>query len=222
MLSRTAPRVTPGSSPGAGTGHTSRPTGNAQYAADFSDPPRGTKQATITQTDSDPLCPYRPKETSEPRVIRASPNPPTREVRLQSTTKAKRVKDARRSVPMNVCVPKRCAGCRNELQQCRSAQEVHNCSKDKTTTGPMPVRGVHAARRDATVRGPRSPASRGAALERPILLEVSSKRPHLGDFGPRTRTGRHRPGPGRTATQHTRQWSGAALHTAHPTAPDER
>ena len=36
-------------------------------------------------------------------------------------------------------------------------------------------RGIHATQRDATVRGPRSPADRGAALERPILLEVSSK-----------------------------------------------
>ena len=74
-----------------------------------------------------------------------------------------------------------------------------------------PVRRVHATRRDAAVGGPRSPAERGAALERPILLEASYKSRSLGDFGPLTPRGRHGPGHNRTTTQHvSKEWCGTS------------
>ena len=56
------PGLPPGSSPGAGTGHTSRLTGNTQYAANFSDPPRGARQTTITQQIMDHLTPKAKKD----------------------------------------------------------------------------------------------------------------------------------------------------------------
>ena len=60
--SRTTPRVAPGSSPGAGAGHTSKSTGNTQYAANFSDPPRGARRTTITQQIMDHLTPKAKKD----------------------------------------------------------------------------------------------------------------------------------------------------------------
>ena len=51
---------------------------------------------------------------------------------------------------MKTCVRKEGAACHNY-----QGAEVHNCITDKIGTSPMPVRGVHAARRDAYGRGPK-------------------------------------------------------------------
>ena len=100
-------------------------------------------------------------------------------------------------------------------KRCTTAQKTRLEQAPCLFEGSTPPGGT------PTVGGPRSPADRGAALERPILLEASSKSRSLGDFGPRTRpvaTGPDLAGPQRST------WGGEAvqpIHTAHFTAPDE-
>ena len=220
LKSRIAPRVAPGSSPSAGTGHTSRLTGNTQYAANFSHPPRGAYQSGNRKLPPD----GQQSITTQPRQTpQVSPELSSVPDKLRNYLyKRKKCKDARRSVQMKTCVRKGCAACRNWLWQGRGAQEVHDCGKTKLEQAPCLLEGSTPPGGTPTVRGPRSPADRGAALKRPILLEASCKSHSLGDFGPRTRP--VATGPGLAGPQRS-TWGGGVvqpIHTAHFTAPDER